>query len=128
MNLLLDTHVLIWSLENNVKLSGDARDAIIEGKNMIFVSAVSAWEISIKTAMGKLAAPDNLQEEIEIHRFTPLNINFYHAQLAGALPNIHKDPFDRMLIAQAMIEKLTIITNDSLIPLYDVDFLKASLP
>ena len=125
MNLLLDTHVLIWSLENNATLSGDARDAIIEGKNIVFVSSVSAWEISIKKAMGKLKVPDNLQEEVGLHRFTPLNINFEHAKLAGELPNIHKDPFDRMLIAQTIIEKLTLVTRDSLIAQYNVNFLKA---
>lgn len=125
MNLLLDTHVLIWSLENNVALSGGARDAIIDGKNIVFVSSVSAWEISIKQAMGKLKVPDNLQEEISLHRFTPLNINFEHAKLAGELPNIHKDPFDRMLIAQAIIEKLTLVTRDSLIAQYNVNLLKA---
>ncbi len=124
MNLLLDTHVLIWSLENNAALSGNARDAIIDGKNMVFVSAVSVWEISIKKAMGKLIAPDNLQEEIGLHRFTPLNINIEHANLAGELPAIHKDPFDRMLIAQAMIEKLTLVTGDKIIPQYDVNLLK----
>lgn len=124
MNLLLDTHVLIWSLENNAALSGNARDAIIDGNNMVFVSAASVWEISIKKAMGKLIAPDNLHEEIELHRFTPLNINIEHANLAGKLPAIHKDPFDRMLIAQAMIEKLTLVTGDKIIPQYDVNLLK----
>ena len=125
MNLLLDTHVLIWSLENNATLSGDARDAIVDGKNIVFVSSVSAWEISIKKAMGKLKVPDNLQEEIGLHRFTPLNINFEHAKLAGELPNIHQDPFDRMLIAQTIIEKLTLVTRDNLIAQYDVNLLKA---
>lgn len=125
MNLLLDTHVLIWSLENNVALKGVARDAIIDGNNFVFVSSASAWEISIKKAMGKLKTPDNLQEEISLHRFTPLNINFEHVKLAGELPNIHKDPFDRMLIAQAIIEKLTLVTRDSLIAQYNVNLLKA---
>ncbi len=125
MNLLLDTHVLIWSLEDNATLSGDARDAIINGKNIVFASSVSAWEISIKKAMGKLKVPDNLQEEIGLHRFTPLNINFEHAKLAGELPNIHKDPFDRMLIAQTIIEKLTLVTRDKLIAQYDVNLLNA---
>ena len=71
MNLLLDAHVLIWSLENNATLSGDARDAVIDGKNIVFVSSVSAWEISIKKAMGKIKVLDNLQEEVGLHRFTP---------------------------------------------------------
>ena len=125
MNLLLDTHVLIWALENNPTLSTDARDAIVDGHNMIFVSSASAWEISIKKAMGKLQTPDNLLDEIELHRFTPLTINFDHALLAGALPDIHKDPFDRMLIAQALIERLVLVTRDDLIARYEVNVLRA---
>ncbi len=125
MNLLLDTHVLIWTLENNLSLSGDAREAIIDGKNMVFVSAASAWEISIKEAMGRIEVPDNLNEEIGFNRFTQLNMNFEHAQLAGTLPAIHKDPFDRMLIAQAIIEKLTLVTRDRTIARYDVNLLDA---
>ena len=89
MNLLLDTHTLIWALDNYQALSGNARDAIIDGHNMVFVSSASAWEISIKKAMGKLKAPDNLSEEIKLHRFTQLNMNFDHANLAGELPDIH---------------------------------------
>ncbi len=125
MNLLLDTHVLIWALENNPMLSTDARNAIIDGKNMVFVSSASAWEISIKKSMGKLITPDNLIEEIKLHRFTLLNINFEHSLLAGSLPDIHKDPFHRMLISQAITEQLTLVTRDSLIPQYEVKVLKA---
>jgi PIN domain nuclease of toxin-antitoxin system len=125
MNLLLDTHTLIWTLENNPTLSSKARDVIIDGKNMIFVSSVSAWEISIKKSMGKLETPDNLYEEIQLHRFTELKINFEHALLAGNLPAIHKDPFDRMLISQAIIEKLTLITRDKQIAQYNVNCLTA---
>ena len=125
MNLLLDTHTLIWTLENNPTLSSKARDAIIDGENMIFVSSVSAWEISIKKSMGKLETPDNLYEEIRLHRFTELKINFEHAGLSGKLPAIHKDPFDRMLISQAIIEKLTLITRDKQIARYDVNCLTA---
>jgi len=125
MNLLLDTHVLIWALENSPTLSANARDAIVDGNNMVFVSAASAWEISIKKAIGKLEAPDNLLEEIELHRFTPLNMNFDHARRAGTLPDIHKDPFDRMLIAQAQIERLILVTRDDSIPRYDVNVLGA---
>ncbi len=92
---------------------------------MVFVSAASAWEIGIKMATGKLEAPDNLLEEIRLHRFTPLPMTVEHAQLAGRLPDIHKDPFDRMLVAQAMIEKLTLITRDKMIVEYNVKTLDA---
>jgi PIN domain nuclease of toxin-antitoxin system len=125
MNLLLDTHVLIWALENNPTLSDKVRNAIIDGKNMIFVSSASVWEISIKKALGKISVPDNINEEIQIHRFTPLNIDFNHADFAGKLPDIHKDPFDRILIAQAIIEKLTLVSRDSEIAKYDVKLIVA---
>lgn len=125
MNILLDTHVLIWALENNPTLSTPAREIIIDGGNMVFVSAVSVWEIGIKRALGKLFTPDNLLEEISLHRFTALPINFEHAKLAGDLPEIHKDPFDRMLIAQAITEKLSLITRDKFIPEYAIHTIKA---
>ena len=125
MNILLDTHVLIWALENNPTLSKSAANAIIDGSNMVFVSAASVWEITIKMSAGKLEAPDNLLEEIKRHRFTPLPMTFEHAQLAGRLPDIHKDPFDRMLIAQAMIEKLTLITRDKMIADYHIKIINA---
>jgi PIN domain nuclease of toxin-antitoxin system len=125
MNIILDTHVLIWALENNPTLSGIARDSITHARNMVFVSSASVWEISIKKQLGKLTCPDNLHEEIKLHRFTPLYIQHDHAELAGNLPNFHKDPFDRMLIAQAIIENLTLVTRDDFIIKYDVTTLKA---
>ena len=125
MNILLDTHVLIWALENNPGLSDSARKSIIRAGNMVFVSSISIWEIAIKKNLGKLKTPENLQEEIELHRFTSLQINFDHAELAGKLPDIHRDPFDRMLIAQAIIEKLTLVTRDKVIPGYEVNTLIA---
>ena len=124
MNVLLDTHILIWALENNPSLSKKARNAIITGGNVVFVSSVSVWEISIKKSIGKLRVPDNLLEELIAHRFNLLNISAEHAQLAGELPMIHKDPFDRMLVAQAKIEKLTLISNDPMIAQYKVKLLR----
>jgi len=124
MNVLLDTHILIWALENNPALSEKTRSAITTGGNMVFVSSASVWEISIKKSMGKLKVPDNLLEELVSHRFSLLNISAEHAQLAGELPLFHKDPFDRMLVAQAKIEKLTLISYDPLIARYKVKLLK----
>ena len=124
MNVLLDTHILIWALENNPALSENARNAITAGRNMVFVSSASVWEISVKKSIGKLKVPDNLLEELLAHRFSLLDINAEHAQLAGELPLIHKDPFDRMLVAQAKIEKLTLISVDPHIAKYEVKRLK----
>ncbi len=125
MNLLLDTHTLIWTLADDSELSAAARDAIIDGNNIVFVSAVSVWEISIKKALGKLNAPDTLLEEIERHRFTPLEITLEHADRADKLPPIHLDPFDRMLIAQAQVDQLTLVTRDTDIQKYQVHCLLA---
>jgi PIN domain nuclease of toxin-antitoxin system len=119
-HLLLDTHTLIWALEDNPQLSAAAREAIIDGNNIVFVSAVSVWEISINKARGKLEAPDTLLEEIERLRFTPPDIGLAHADRAGKLPSIHMDPFDRMLIAQAQAEQLTLVTRNADIQKYQM--------
>ncbi|MFQ5561198.1 MAG: type II toxin-antitoxin system VapC family toxin [Nitrospinota bacterium] len=102
-------------MENYPTLSTTARKSIIDGQRLVFVSAVSVREISVKQSMGKLDVPNNLIEEIRIHRFTPLEINFEHARLAGQIPSIHKDPFDRNLIAQSIKGKLSITTREQLV-------------
>jgi len=123
MNLLLDTHILIWALENNVLLTEKARTTIINGENLVFVSSASVWEISIKKSLGKLIVPDNLLEELDSHRFSVLNISAEHAMFAGELPLIHRDPFDRMIVAQAVIEKFTLISVDPIMSKYNVNLL-----
>ena len=125
MNLLLDTHTLVWALENNPILSEPARKAILDNHNLVYVSAVSAWEMSIKQALGKLKIPSNLAQEMEQHRFTELKITIEHSQRAGSLPHLHQDPFDRMLVAQAQIEGLVLVTRDKFIPKYSVKVLMA---
>jgi len=126
MNLLLDTHVLLWALDDNRQLSQAARTAIIDGSNIVFVSAATAWEISIKKALGKLSYPQNdYLEELRLHRFTPMAITTEHALAVEHLPQHHKDPFDRLLIAQAQLENLTLVTRDSKIRLYDVPIIEA---
>ncbi|BAZ54307.1 PilT domain-containing protein (plasmid) [Nostoc sp. NIES-4103] len=124
-NYLLDTHTLLWWLNNEPKLSTDARQIISNPENIIFVSAVSAWEISIKKAIGKLSAPDNLEEAISVNCFEPLLITIKHGSKAGSLPNYHNDPFDRMLIAQAMSENLIIISRDTQFSQYGVSVIPA---
>ncbi|MCK5797464.1 MAG: type II toxin-antitoxin system VapC family toxin [Deltaproteobacteria bacterium] len=120
MNLLLDTHTVIWALADHPTLSAEARKVITCGKNLVFVSAASAWEIAIKKRLGKLKAPDNYLAELLAHRFTPLDITSAHALAVEHLPDLHRDPFDRILIAQAKLEKLTLVTRDAQIPRYGI--------
>mgnify|MGYP001611628342 FL=1 len=116
---LLDTHVLLWWLADDPKLGKNARNVISNGNNEIYVSAASSWEISIKKRNGKLVGPDNIDSIVEQERFTKLPISLIHGEAAGQLPDHHKDPFDRMLIAQAQTEGLTILTTDEKIQQYD---------
>ena len=120
MRLLLDTHVLLWSLTEPRKLSGGTRAALAEAHNDVFVSAVSGWEIAVKRALGKLEAPDDLEAGLKQQGFLSLDLTFRHAEQAGALPPHHGDPFDRMLVAQAQVEGLVVVTRDARIPLYGI--------
>jgi PIN domain nuclease of toxin-antitoxin system len=119
---LLDTHALLWWLADE-GLTDQARDAVADPANLVMVSAVSAWEISIKKALGKLAAPDDLERQVDEGGFTPLSISIGHGIAAGELPRHHDDPFDRMLIAQAVAEGLTVVTHDKRFADYDVAIL-----
>ena len=118
--LLLDTHVLLWALEDSQALSVDARQSIADTRNEVFVSAVSIWEMAIKRSLGKLRAPDNLADTVQEAGFAALPITLAHAEQAGMLPPHHRDPFDRMLVAQALAEGLVLVTDDALIPKYGV--------
>lgn len=120
MRLLLDTHAVLWALGQPAELAQDARAAIEDGKNEVLVSAASAWEVAIKRAAGKLESPDDLADAIKAAAFRPLAITVEHALAAGALPPHHSDPFDRMLVAQAVIEGLTIVTRDARLARYGV--------
>jgi len=124
MNLLLDTHALIWVFSQNPRLSQAAIEAIRDGSNLVFVSAATAWEIVIKKALGKLKVPGNYQEGLQRYRFTPLSITTEHALAVEQLPPYHKDPFDRMLIAQAQIERLTLVTRDPNMKAYGVPIIE----
>jgi PIN domain nuclease of toxin-antitoxin system len=124
VNLLLDTHTFLWAVDDDARLSPAARSAIIDGNNLVFVSAATAWEIAIKKSAGKLTLPQgNFLEELRIHRFTPLAITAEHALAVENLPSYHKDPFDRLLIAQAQLEKLVFVTGDARIRQYDVQLI-----
>lgn len=119
-SLLIDTHVLLWALSDPDRLSPSAFDVLRTRATPAHLSAASVWEIAIKRRSGKLTAPDELFEKIGEAGFEPLPISAEHAQRAGDLPLHHRDPFDRMLVAQALHQGLTILTSDEKITLYDV--------
>lgn len=125
MNLLLDTHVLLWWLADDPTLGVEARAAIADPESVVYVSAASAWEIAIKQALGRLDAPSDLDRVLEVSGFEELPITVRHALGAGWLPRHHTDPFDRMLIAQAALERLTLVTGDVQIAPYGVPTLPA---
>ena len=124
MSLLLDTHVVLWWLGRDPELSEEARNTIASDPQ-VFVSAATAWEMAIKQNSGKLRAPADLEDQLARHGFAHLPITLAHALMAGSLPRHHNDPFDRMLVAQAAIEGLTVVTRDSRIPRYGVATLPA---
>ena len=125
MRLLLDTHALLWSLAAPERLGDDARRTIVEPRNTVYVSAASVWEMAIKSALGKLTIPDDLDEQFRLNRFDVLPIALRHAQAVAGLPLRHRDPFDRMIVVQARIEGLRLVTRDPLVQQYDVDWLAA---
>ena len=124
MNLLLDTHALIWFLAGKDRLSRVARDAIADDGNFVFASAVSAMEVTTKFRIGKLPEAELLasdfENQVELRGFRKLPITVAHAQLAGSLPIPHKDPFDRLLIAQAQLERATLVSNEALFDMFGV--------
>jgi PIN domain nuclease of toxin-antitoxin system len=126
VRLLLDTHAFLWWNADDPELGPQTREAIADADNVVLVSAATAWEISLKRASGKLEAPGDIADWIERNGFVPLTIEIAHAVLTPELPKHHKDPFDRMLVAQASIEGYTLVTCDDEIALYDVETIDAS--
>ena len=124
MRLLLDTHAFLWWLAGHPSLSKRARMEIDSSGSDVFVSAASAWEIGTKYRLGKLPEADlvalDVTSTIESQQFTPLAVSVRHGQAAGALPGFHRDPFDRMLIAQAMLDDLTLVSNERAFDVYGV--------
>jgi PIN domain nuclease of toxin-antitoxin system len=123
VNLLLDTHALLWWLAG-ADIDDQARAAIADASAVVAVSAASIWEAAIKRELGKLEMPDGLAEVVVEEGFEPLPIRLEHAERAGALPPHHRDPFDRMLVAQAQSEGLTLVTRDPWFDAYDVAILR----
>ncbi len=125
MRLLLDTHALLWWLADDARLAEPVRNAITDPRNDAFVSAASAWEIAVKARLGKVTMPNDLVEQLAANSFTALPVQVPHALAVRHLPDHHRDPFDRLLVAQAQIERLTVVTADETIPRYDVAVLSA---
>jgi PIN domain nuclease of toxin-antitoxin system len=123
---LLDTHVALWAFSEPERLRADVRALVVDPRVAVFVSSASVWEVEIKRALGKLVAPAGFGNECVERGFDPLHISFEHAEVAGALPPHHADPFDRMLIAQASVEGLQMVTADAVFRRYDVDVLDPS--
>ncbi len=122
MGLLLDTHVVLWWLTDDKALAAEVKDQL-DHEPDVYVSAATIWEVAIKQAIGKLPEPAGLPELIQDSGFAELPISSHHAMTAARLPLIHRDPFDRMLVAQARDENLTLVTRDPRCQKYDVTLL-----
>lgn len=123
MKILLDTHLILWRLANSPSLSGQARERISNPANTLFVSAVSLWEIWLKESLGKLRLPSNFEARLAEESFENLPLTAAHARQVALLPWRHRDPFDRMLVAQAQVEKLEFLTADDTVTPYG-DFVR----
>jgi PIN domain nuclease of toxin-antitoxin system len=125
VRLLLDTHVLLWWLDDRPVLGEEARRLIRTADNEVFVSTISAAEIAIKSSLGKLRAPADLEQQLEQNAFTPLPLTVHHGLTVQALPWHHRDPFDRLLIAQGRCEDLPVLTADPAFTAYEVRVVNA---
>jgi PIN domain nuclease of toxin-antitoxin system len=124
MSLLLDTHVVLWWLADAPSLSDEIKARLDQDPD-VCVSPATIWEVTIKQAIGRIKEPADLPERIRDSGFTELPITSAHAMAAGRLPLIHRDPFDRMLVAQAQCENLTLVTRDANCQKYEVSILPA---
>ena len=125
MRLLLDAHALLWWLADAPSLDRNARDLIADPTNEVIVSAVTVWEISIKRAIGKLSAPDGLAAVLERSGFIEAPVTAADAERAGGLEAIHRDPFDRMLVAQAVRLRAVVVTRDPVFVRYGTEAVPA---
>lgn len=129
MKLLLDTQVWLWAISGDSRLGARARATLSAQKNQVFFSAASAWEIAIKVRLGKLTLPDEPERfvfaRLTRDRIDPLAVDVRHSLRVASLPEIHRDPFDRLLIAQAQVEDLPLLTADSALQGYDITLIRA---
>ena len=124
MRLLLDTHALLWWISDDERLSSRAKALVGDGANEVFVSAVSAWEIVVKAGIGRLEVPEPIDRfvvaQLEANAFHPLAITMRHSLGLASLPDVHRDPFDRMLASQALLDDLTLVSSDRVFADYPV--------
>ena len=120
MRVLIDTHYLLWWLDDAPELGEPGRELISAPENLIFFSAASVWELRIKEGIGKVELPASFSEVLAAQAFEPLSVTVAHTHALRGLPLHHRDPFDRMLVAQARVEGLTVLTRNKVIALYDV--------
>lgn len=125
MKALIDTHVLLWWLEDPGLISPKARKIIENARNFVFYSSAVIWEIILKQSIGKLKIPNEFYGLLDGQNFTPLSINIEHAFALKDLPGLHSDPFDRIMVAQALYENMVLLTRDRNILKYDIQTIKA---
>ena len=127
MKLLLDTHIFLWFISGDTKLSKEVRDAIRDSDNEVYLSAISVWEVIVKYQLGKLPLPESpeiyLPKQRELHQIASLPFDEMSVTPLAKLPSLHRDPFDRMLVCQALQHDLTIASVDSLVRAYPVNFI-----
>ncbi len=129
MNVLIDTHVFLWWIKDDPRLSLRAREVIADGNNAVFFSAASGWEIAIKARLGKLRVSDNktldrfIFDQLQVNAFQTLPVQLSHALRVYTLPPLHRDPFDRLLVAQSQLEKMPLVTGDAQIARYAVEII-----
>ncbi len=123
MKVLLDTHTLLWAFANTSRLSKSARRVIESSETIVFVSLASLWELRIKETIGKITLPRTFYTAIEPAGYEILPLKMRHIQEYGQLPMHHRDPFDRMLVAQARCEQLALVTDDQTLAKYDVQII-----
>ncbi|MDN5918829.1 MAG: type II toxin-antitoxin system VapC family toxin [Pseudonocardia sp.] len=130
MRLLLDTQVWLWMVQDPARLSAESRDRLVDPSSTLLLSAASSWEIAIKSATGKLDLPaparDFVPSRMQRDAVDGLPVTHAHALQVATLPPLHRDPFDRLLVAQAQLERIPIMTADGQIPRYDVEVLPAA--
>jgi PIN domain nuclease of toxin-antitoxin system len=126
LKLLLDTHALLWTLLDQRRLSSETRAAIQSEESEVFVSVVSPWELAIKRSLGKFEIPVDFEPALENQGFRLLAVQLRHTEGIRSMPHHHRDPFDRMLVAQAIVDGLTLVTSDRLLRRYPVATLPAS--